>query len=127
MAIVKIKESFRDLTRQRLPTSSRLNIYNILQDTSTNQYFVNPFRHFVITEELRTDNKYYTIHYALEEEWWDNISYQHYKTPQYWYILCEYNKVINPYESLIPGQTIKILKEHFMYRIFIEMRNIAKL
>lgn len=127
MSVVKTQKTFKEIARQRLSISSRLNSHNILNITETNQYFMNPFRVFSINDDIKRDNNYFTIHYALEDEWWDNISAKYYGTSYYWYILCEYNDIINPYEQLLPGQLVKVLKISFMYHIFRDMKGIAEL
>lgn len=127
MAIVKAKKSFFDVTKQRLKTSSRLNTYNIFRITETNQFFLNHFRHFEFSDDVKDNNAYWDIHIALEDEWWDNISYQFYGTSFYWYLICELNDIINPYEELVPGQQVKVLKQRFLYEIFKEISDISEL
>lgn len=127
MSIKTVDKRYQDLTKQRLSTSSRLNTYNIFRITETNQYFLNVFRSFEIVEEIKTDNRYFTVVTALEDEWWDNISSTHYGTPYYWYLLCELNDVVNPYEELVPGQSIKVLKQSYLYDIFKNMSKILNL
>lgn len=85
------------------------------------------FRSFEIVGDVKTDNRYFTVVTALEDEWWDNISYQHYGTSYYWYLLCELNDIINPYEELVAGQTVKVLKQSYLYEVFKNMNNISQL
>ena len=127
MAVVTTDKEFKDITSQKLKTSSRLNTYNNLTITETNQHFLNHFRSFELSPDIKNDNNYFIIHVALENEWWDNISAQYYDTPYYWFILCELNNIINPYEELVAGQTVKVLKVSYMYDIFKELRGISKL
>lgn len=127
MSIKTTDKKYIDITRQRLSTSSRLNTYNIFRITETNQYFLNMFRSFEIVGDVKTDNRYFTVVTALEDEWWDNISYQHYGTSYYWYLLCELNDIINPYEELVAGQTVKVLKQSYLYEVFKNMNNISQL
>jgi hypothetical protein len=127
MSIKKSNKTFIDLTRQRLNTSSRLNTYNIFRITETNQYFLNIFRAFEVTSKVKQDNRYFFLYTALEDEWWDNISFQHYGTSYYWYLLCELNDVVNPYEQLESGQQIKVLRQSYLYEVFKDMSRISKL
>ncbi|MCK5015888.1 MAG: hypothetical protein KAS32_02355 [Candidatus Peribacteraceae bacterium] len=127
MSIKTTDKSFIDITNQRLSTSSRLNTYNIFRITETNQYFLNIFRNFEIVDDVKNDNKYFTIYVALEDEWWDNVSFTHYGTSYYWYLLCELNDIVNPYEQLAEGQQIKVLKQTYLYELFKNMTTISKL
>jgi len=127
MSIKSPDRKFISITGQRLGTSSRLNIYNIFRITETNQYFLNIFRSVEIIDSIKNDNRYFDVVKALEDDWWDNISYQHYGTSYYWYLLCELNDVINPYEELVPGQIVKVLKKDYLYEVFKDMKDISKL
>lgn len=127
MAIIKSNKDFRTISRQRLNTSSRLNAYNVLQVSDTNQFFLNHFRNFTIPDFMKNDNGYFTVYYADDSEWWDNISDRFYDTPYYWYVLCEFNDIINPYEELVAGQLIKILRGSYMYSIFKSLEGISSL
>ncbi len=120
-------KTFREITSQRLPTSSRLNLYNILKDTENDVYFGNIFRFFEITSDIKNNNSYFDIYIALEDEWWDNISYTFYDTPQLWYLVCSMNDIINPYEELEPGQQIKVLKREYLYDAFKGIKNTSEL
>jgi hypothetical protein len=127
MSIRKSDKKYFDITKQRLATSSRLNTYNIFRITETNQFFLNHFKYFEIIRDIKDDNRYFDTHEALEDEWWDNVSYKFYGTSIYWYLICQMNDIINPYEELVPGQKIKVLKKQFMYEIFRDMKEISVL
>jgi len=127
MSIKTTDKKYLDITRQRLSTSSRLNIYNIFRITETNQYFLNHFRFFDILEDVKNDDRYFDSYEAIDSEWWDNISSKFYGTPYYWYLICGINDVINPYEELVEGQKIKILRKEYLYEVFKNMREISKL
>lgn len=127
MAVKTTDKKFIDLAKQRLSTSSRLNTYNIFRITETNQYFLNIFRSFSIVDDVKEDNRYFELYTALEDEWWDNISFKYYGTSFYWYLICELNDIVNPYEELVVGQSIKVLKQKYLYEIFKNMSDIADL
>ena len=127
MSIQKVKRTFRDITTLRLTTSSRLNLYNILKDTVSDTYFVNIFRNFKLSDSVKTDNKYFIIHVAENDEWWDNISSKYYGIPNYWYIICEMNNILNPYEDITEGQNIKVLKESYLYDVFKGIKEVSEL
>jgi hypothetical protein len=122
----KIDKEFRELTEQKLPTSSRLNLYNILQDLDTN-YVINIFKTVDINDYVKNHNDFFIIHTAEDDEWWDNISYKYYDTPSLWYIICIMNNILNPYEEIEKGQLIKVIKKIYLYNILKDIKNISEL
>jgi hypothetical protein len=127
MSIKPTEKRFVDISKQRLSTSSRLNTYNIFRITETNQYFLNHFRSFNVVNDIKNNDLYFDSHFALEDEWWDNISEQYYGTPYYWYFICILNDVVNPYEELISGMKIKVLKKSYLYEVFKNLKEISEL
>jgi len=127
MSIKKAEKTYVEITKQRLGTSSRLNIYNIFRITETNQHFLNHFRSFEILDTIKNDSRYFNTVKALDDEWWDNISFQQYGTSYYWYLLCELNDIVNPHEELQAGQDVKVLKQEYLYEVFRDMKEISKL
>jgi hypothetical protein len=122
----KIDKEFRELTEQKLPTSSRLNLYNILQDLDTN-YVINIFKTVDINDYVKNHNDFFIIHTAEDDEWWDNVSYKYYDTPSLWYIICIMNNILNPYEEIEKGQLIKVIKKIYLYNILKDIKNISEL
>ena len=127
MSIKTTDKKYLDITGQRLSTSSRLNIYNIFRITETNQYFLNHFRSFEVIATVKSNDMFFDLYVVLEDEWWDNISNKFYDTPYFWYLICSINDVVNPYEELITGMTIKVLKKTYLYEVFKDMMDISKL
>lgn len=127
MSIKKTDKKFFDVARQRLSTSSRLNTYDVLKITETNQYFLNHFRSFSIKDEIKSDDRYFESYEMEQDDWWDNISYKFYDTGKYWYLLCVLNDVINPYEDVYPGKKIKVLKSTYLYDVLRDIKDISKL
>ena len=76
---------------------------------------------------MKENDAFYTKHVCLGTEWWDNISHEYYNTPNYWYILCELNDVVNPFESLYEGKLVKVLKSSYFYYIFRDFKGIRDL
>ena len=122
----KINKEYRELTNQKLPTSSRLNLYNIIQDIDM-VYAINIFKTIDITDYVKNNNDFFLTHIAEEDEWWDNISYKYYQTPALWYIICIMNNILNPYEEIEKGQLIKIIKQVYLYNIFKDIKTISEL
>ena len=106
---------------------SRLNVYNILFETRDNTYFLNLFRNFAVRDNVKENNVYFNIYIAEEEDWWDNISYKYYDTERLWWLVCEMNDIVNPYEDMVAGQQIKVLKEGYLYNVFKNLTEISKL
>ena len=127
MSIKKSSKTYIQTTGKILGNSSRLNIYNIFRITETGQSFLNHFRSFEIVSGVKNDNAYFDPYTVLEDDWWDNISYQSYGTSSYWYLLCLTNDVVNPYEELITGTKVKVLKGSYLYQVFKGMKEISKL
>lgn len=84
--------------------NSFINAFDIL-NTEKNEKMLNIFKNFTIND---VDNLSIFGHYTVKENgWWDQISYEVYGSPFYWWILALFNKVENPFESLYPR------KKHF--------------
>ncbi len=127
MSIRKSNKIYTEITNINLISSSRLNTYNNLKITETNQYFLNIFKTFELPRSVKDDDTFFNKHICLDTEWWDNISYEYYNTSYYWYILCELNDVVNPFESLYEGKMIKVLKSSYFYYIFRDYKGIRDL
>ena len=127
MSIIKSNKTYRDITNFILNSTSRLNAYNVLNITETDQYFLNIFKYFEIPRYVKDNDTFFTKYVCMDTDWWDNISYLHYDTSYYWYILCELNDVTNPYESLYEGKMIKVLKSSYFYYIFRDYKSIREL
>ena len=127
MSIKKTDKTFTDVTNIILPSNSRLNVYNNLNITETNQYFLNVFKYYEIPRSIKDNDAYFTKHTCGDSEWWDNISYEYYTTSYFWYILCELNDVVNPYESLYEGKMVKVLDTSYLYYIFRDFKGIREL
>jgi len=127
MTIRKSEKRFIDIARQRLPISSRLNVYDILRDSQTNEYFLNIFRCYEFIDEVKNNNVYFDIYYTEDTDWWDNISYKYYETEVLWYLICLINDITNPFEEMVAGRQVKVLKKTFLYNIFRALSDISRL
>ena len=127
MSIKRTNKTYRDITNINLQSNSRLNAYNPLNVTETNQFFLNVFKYFEIPRYIKDNDAYFTKHVCGDSEWWDNISYEYYKTSYFWYVLCEFNDVVNPYESLYEGKMVKVIDTSYLYYIFRDFKDIRDL
>ena len=66
-----------------------------------NKYF------YGITNQL-DDTTAYMIHIASKEDTIDSISLKYYNTPNDFWILCDFNRIQDPYSFIKPGTKIKI-------------------
>jgi len=119
MSVVPYKELERDL-----PVSSNLRLYPVVQDTSNKLLYLNIFRSYTIPDEIYNNESLFDYYTVTEDDWLDNISAYHYKTPYLWWIVGLFNGIDNPFEGLVPGQVLRILKYNNIYSIF---DNIAEL
>lgn len=122
MAIKKLEDYDRDL-----PISSNLRLYNVLEDTEDKTIFLNVFRSYTVSDDVYNNESlfdYYTVQY---DDWLDNISNIHYRTPYLWWIIAIFNDMVNPYEELNEGDVIRVLKYNNIYSIFDNITEIESL
>lgn len=70
-------------------------------DTSDNKYL------YGITRWLREDTKY-SIHTVEYGDTIDSLALYYYQNPTYFWIICDFNRIADPYTKLTVGQKIKI-------------------
>ena len=126
MTIQKEDKSFKELTGERLLTSSRLNLYNILTDKPSNVYFNNIFKSIEMSD-VSKNNNYFDLYVTEMDDWWDLISNKYYGTSSLWYLICVMNNIINPYEEINDGQQVKVLKKEYLYAVFKDIKIISRL
>ena len=125
MSVRNVEETFYELTGIQLSNVSQLKLFNILQDIQTDERFMNIFRSYRLNEDITTSVIFYDLYEVQNNDWWDNISFEFYDTPHLWWVIALMNDVTNPFEELTPGDTIKILRETYLYNIFKDMEDIA--
>jgi hypothetical protein len=122
MAIKKLTERYSDIKDTRLATSSMIRMFNILQDED-DTYFMNIFKTFDFSSTI-LDNPVNTNEIGIVEPWWESISYSYYGDVNTWWILCNTNNVLNPFEEIIVGGTLDVLTKNFIPYIQRDMENI---
>lgn len=125
----KVTESFAELTKKTLPTTSQLRLFNILLDVDRETKFMNIFKTLVVNTDILTDISFFDT-YEVEGEgqaWWDNISSDVYGTPNLWWVVALFNDVTNPFEEIDAGQNLTLLKPVHLYTLFKDIENIAEL
>ncbi|MFA5025022.1 MAG: hypothetical protein WC503_00745 [Candidatus Shapirobacteria bacterium] len=125
MPIEKSDKDFYTLTNHYLSNTSELNLFNILYDTESKEYFLNLFRNYIINEKANKNVLYFLNHDIDDTDFPDTISMKYYNSPYLWWVICLFNDILNPFEDLLPGNTLKILKPNFLYQLLAEINAIA--
>ena len=123
----KSESSFQTITGHTLRQSSHLNLYPVYNDTIDDETYLNIFRAYVINDEVQEDVIFYDIHEITNDGWWDNISYSFYNDVSYWWVIVMMNDIQNPFEEIVDGQQIKVLKGNQIVKLLDDMRGISKL
>lgn len=121
-----IEGSYFDITGNRIKVTSQLNLFNILQDPDSTKY-MNIFRNYTLNTDILENVLLYYLHEVDHNDWWDNISYKYYQTPDLWWVIAIINGVVNPFEELEVGEVVRVLKEEYLYQIIEDIENISKL
>ena len=119
-------KSFTDITGQRLPTTSRLRMFPILKEWN-DEHFINIFRAYIINSKIKDSEDYWITHVVDAEDWWDGISSIYYDTPSLWWVICMLNDIVNPMEEIEEGQTVKVLKDDYLYMVFDDLTRLSLL
>lgn len=122
MSIKKLDDFDRDL-----PISSNLRLYSVLEDSSDKTPFLNVFRSYAVSEDVYNNESLFDYYTVLEDDWLDNISNKHYRTPFLWWVVALFNGITNPYEVLEEGNVLRVLKYSNIYTIFDDITEIESL
>ena len=123
---VRLSEDFTEVTGDDLSNVSQLKLFNILRDEN-DILLQNIWRSYSLNEAITEETIFYNTYEMQDDDWWDNASYQHYGTPNLWWVLCIMNNVENPFEEINPGQDVKILRNTYIYQLIKEMEIISEL
>lgn len=97
------------------------NLFNIYNKDGINFFNIN--RTFVIDIPKEVEKNYVTYYIASENEFWTNISYKHYQSIRYWWLICKVNGITNPTIGPKSGQVIKILSPDYINGIVDSLQN----
>lgn len=122
MSVFKLEDFDRDL-----PISSNLRLYPVVQDTHDREIFLNVFRSYSVSEDVYNNESLFDYYTVQEDDWLDNISAIHYRTPYLWWVVALFNGITNPYEHLEEGQVLRILSYNNIYSIFDDIAEIESL
>lgn len=54
------------------------------------------------------DSSPYVIHTIVEGDTFDSLALKYYNNPTFFWVICSFNHVSNPFENLVVGETLKI-------------------
>lgn len=125
MSITKITDKYVDIKNIKLNNSSILRAFNVLKDED-DTYFLNIFKNIVIDTDI-LDNPSNTVSVTIVDPWWENLSYSYYEDTQNWWVICNTNDVLNPFEEISEGSVIKMLSKNYIPYIQKDMEVINNL
>lgn len=86
------------------------------------QEIINIFNRVKLDEKTLSNIKYYDEYIIQEGDRWDIISNNFYGTPQLYWLILSYNKIKDPFTSLIIGNTIRLIKPSYIPYILLDLR-----
>ncbi len=122
----KINKRFREITNQRLRNTSLLHQFDILEDDEGNT-LLNIWKNYSIPENIKDNEDVISYYDASDTSWWENIAYEAYENENLWWIIALTNDVINPFEELSTGDSVKVIDDTFLYEITKQVKNISEL
>lgn len=127
--MIEVRQSINDpedVLVSGLSNNSRLYMFNVIKDDKSEYYF-NIFRNYTIPSYIKENPRYFETYIVDNEDWWDNISAHWYKTSELWWLVCFTNDIVNPYEDIYPGMTIKIFRREYYGDILNAIKEVSKL
>jgi hypothetical protein len=95
------------------------NFFNVYTDPLNGEMFYNVLRSINIFPSNNQDVE--EIHYISPQDTWYNISYNFYKTPDLWWLICTYNQIFDATVMPETGTVIKLLKPQFVGYVLQEL------
>jgi len=121
-----IDKTFYEEVGKRLKNTSQLKLFNMMEDSDGDK-FMNIFRSFSLNEDILADASTFDTYEVSNDDWWENISYNYYGTPDLWWVVALVNDTVNPFEELEEGSNIKMLRNQYLYVLFTDIEEIADL
>lgn len=127
MAVTEFTEqSFAELTGNEKNKFSFLRLFNTLLDEDRETKFLNIFRSYIIDEDSLRDISFFESYEVSNGEYWDNVSYNLYRTPYLWWVIALLNNITNPFEELEDGQELNVLRDDYVYQLISDLEKIAE-
>lgn len=118
-----VTKTYKEITKKRLNNVSMLQMFEILKESG--DYFLNIFNNYIITDDIKENDNYISYFDLPEEEWWDNISYLRYDNERLWWVVAMTNDIVNPFEEMENGDTIKVIDNKLLYNIITDIKKEA--
>ena len=81
----------------------------------------NIFNSLLVRGDFLSDYNSYDVAEIGQKNTWEQISYQVYGSVNLWWLICMVNKIQDPFEELVVGKKLKIIKasivNEILYRI----------
>lgn len=120
------EKSFSELTGVDKNKFSFLRLFNTLLDEDRETKFLNIFRSYIIDENSLRDISFFESYEVSNGEYWDNVSYNLYRTPYLWWVIALLNNVTNPFEELSDGDQLNVLRDNYVYQLISDLEKIAE-
>lgn len=120
-----VDKSFKEVTGNSVSNGSLVNLFNILKDEEEN-YLLNIFKSYQVNPELKTNPNFFRYRNLELNDFWENLSFQEYDNEKIWWILPLGNEVINPFEFIDEGETIKVLDESLKSDIIRDIKTVSE-
>ena len=127
MPITQPDTTFYKSTNQRLSIISSLKLYPIFLDNDRVTKFLNLFRSYRLNEDVISDVVFYDSYEVSNNEYWDDIAFNMYGISQLWWVVALINNIVNPFEELEVGQSLKVLKEDYIYVLMNDLEQLSEL
>lgn len=118
-----VDKTYKELTKKRLDNVSMLQMFNILKED--NDYFLNIFNSYKITDDIKENENVISYFYLPNEEWWENIADMQYENEKLWWVIAMSNDVLNPFEEMENGDSIKIIDSKLLYSIISDIKSLS--
>ena len=104
--------------------SGTKSIINILGYVEYNdETITNIFKKFSINQSDLLSVNFYDEYIVQSADRWDTISFMFYNTTTLWWLIANYNGILNPFTELVIGEKIKIVKPELVSSLILGLRN----
>jgi hypothetical protein len=119
-------KSFFELTGIEKSSYSFLRLFNTLLDEDRETKFLNIFRSYIANDNVFSQVAFFETYEVSNGEYWDNVSYNLYKTPFLWWVIALLNNIVNPFEELEDGDILNVLRNEYVFQLTSDLENIAE-
>ena len=84
--------------------------YSTLSRYASDPFYYNTLDNkyqYSTTKNLNNDTEY-RVHVVRPRETYDSIAFKYYSNPTYFWIICDFNRILNPFEHPKKGSILKI-------------------